>query len=208
VTAIVFLFFASPTFLAEGAQSSRYYARAINYTAYFFSQKDTSFALFAVPYTYCIEVLQEDGDWYYCKYAEDFGAYKALYGYCKKADFLKESSTPQTIYLYKTIYISYRPQDTTLALPVLNEITVEAAFYGTYYAGATAYSYVLSNNSFGYISGANDDYPLNDIIDETVTIQEQTTNEDTTPILTAIVLAALCVAAIILIYFAARRKTR
>lgn len=147
---------AQPVYAASPA-----YARAAVRNAYFFTEKNTSTSVFAVPYTYCVEVLRDDGDWYYVRYAGDTGIYKALYGYCRKEDFTPEEGTPQVTFLYKTVKVSYSAGGGSSSLPVLGEIEVEAAYYGTYYSGATVYSYVYCQGSFGYIEGANDDYPLN-----------------------------------------------
>lgn len=147
---------AQPVFAA-----SPVYARATVRNAYFFTEKNTSTAIFAVPYTYCVEVLRDDGEWYYARYANDSGIYKALYGYCKKDEFSPESEVPQVTFLYKTVTVNYSVSGGNSSLPVLNEIAVEAAYYGTYYSGASAYSYVYCQGSFGYIEGANDDFPLN-----------------------------------------------
>lgn len=137
------------------------YARANNENAYFFNDKSASSSLFAVPYTYCIEVLRDEGDWYYASYAQDTGIYRAIYGYCKKDDFTLESGVPKVTYLYKTVTVKYTASGNNPSLPVLSEIAVEAAYYGTYYAGATVYSYVYCQGSFGYIEGAFKDYDLN-----------------------------------------------
>ncbi|MDE6557998.1 MAG: hypothetical protein K2K39_02715 [Clostridia bacterium] len=137
------------------------YARAAVRDAYFFTEKNTATSVFAVPYTYCVEVLRDDGEWLYVRYAADTGIYKALYGYCRKDDFTMESGTPSVTYLYKTVTLSYKVSGNGSSLPTLGEIAVEAAYYGTYYSGATVYSYVYCQGSFGYIEGANDDYALN-----------------------------------------------
>lgn len=142
--------------------ASPVYARAAVRDAYFFKEKDNTTAQFAVPYTYCIEILRDEGDWYYARYASDAGLYKALYGYCKKENFTRESGAPQVTFLYKTVTVKYKVEDSSSSLPVLGEIAVEAAYYGTYYSGATVYSYVYCQGTFGYIEGANDDYPLNE----------------------------------------------
>ncbi|MDE7380436.1 MAG: hypothetical protein K2N14_05215, partial [Clostridia bacterium] len=138
------------------------YARANGRNAYFFTEKKEEKSLFAVPYTYCVEVLRDDGDgWYYVRYASDTGIYKALYGYCRTKDFTPETGVPEVTYLYKTVTVNYTATNSNSSLPVLSEIALEAAYYGTYYAGATVYSYVYCQGSFGYIVGSNDDYPLN-----------------------------------------------
>jgi hypothetical protein len=185
----------SSTPSTEYSQStSALYARANSKTSYFFTQKDVSTSIFAIPYTYCVQVLREESDWYYVKYADDVGLYRSLYGYCRMEDFDIVNGIPDVIYLTKTITVTYTVDESTINLPVLNQLTVDAAFYGTYYSGATAYSYVLCQGSFGYISGANDDYPLNIIetsSDDTDTTEAETPTTDTTtltPILIAVAL--------------------
>ncbi|MCM1545870.1 MAG: hypothetical protein NC033_02425 [Clostridiales bacterium] len=137
------------------------YARAIDKEAYFCAERSENTSLFAVPYTYCVEVLREEGDWYYAKYLSDVGVYKAVYGYCKKEHFTPEYGTPQTTFLYKTVRVSFSAGGNPSSLPVLSEIALDAAYYGSYEAGGVDYSYVYCQGSFGYIEGAFDDYELN-----------------------------------------------
>lgn len=137
------------------------YARANVRDAYFFTEKNSAASLFAVPYTYCVEVIRDEGEWYYARYASDTGIYKSLYGYCRKEDFTAENGTPEVTFLYKTVTVNFSANGNNSSLPVLGQIALEAAYYGTYYAGATVYSYVYCQGSFGYIEGAYDDYPLN-----------------------------------------------
>ncbi len=148
--------------LPAAAESGTFFARAETRTAYFYSSENPSSALFTVPYTYCVQVLDEDGEWYYVKYADDYGSYRAIYGYCLKDSLTAVSGTPSPVYLYKEVQVTYTADTSDSSLPVLSELTVSAAFYGTFYSGPTAYSYVLCNGSFGYIEGANDDYELVD----------------------------------------------
>ncbi len=191
-----------------------HYARAATRTAYFFTEKNTATSIFAVPYTYCVEVIRDDGDWYYVRYASDTGIYKALYGYCRKDDFTLESGTPGVTYLYKTVTVNYMVNNNNSTLPVLSQIAVEAAYYGTYYSGATVYSYVYCQGSFGYIEGANDDYPLN------LTEEKPTEGDDNrggsdknnggfnVGAIVAIVILAVLVAVILIIYFATRKPRK
>ena len=182
------------------------YARATVRDAYFFAQKSNSSSLFIVPYTYCVEVLADDGDWYRVRYGGNTGLYEPVTGYCRKQDFTVESGTPAVTFLYKTVTVNYKADGSNSTLPVLNEIAVEAAFYGTYYSGATAYSYVLCQGNFGYIEGANDDYPLNEI-----TPQEPTGGEDkggqskasgwSAGLIALTVISALALTVIAVIYF-------
>lgn len=136
------------------------YARSDSRTAYFCTSADAATGIFAVPYTYCVEVLGEEGDWYRVKYADDFGIYRALYGYVRKSEFTLLTEPPETVFLYKSVSVTFSQDSPSGNLPVIEDITVTAAFYGSYYSGAAGYSYVLYNDSFGYIAGANEDYPL------------------------------------------------
>lgn len=206
ITLAALAFAPQPVYAAETN-----YARAANRTSYFFAEKNTATSLFAVPYTYCVEVIRDDGDWYYARYATDTGIYKALYGYCRKEDFTPESGTPQVTYLYKTITVNYSVNTNNSTLPVLGQIAVEAAYYGTYYSGATVYSYVYCQGSFGYIEGANDDYPLN--LPETDPAGgdgktdggEEKTGGLNAGAIAAIVILAVLVAVVLIIYFVTRK---
>ncbi|MDE6074863.1 MAG: hypothetical protein K2G26_00325 [Clostridia bacterium] len=191
-----------------------HYARAATRTAYFFTERNTTSSIFAVPYTYCVEVIRDEGDWYYARYASDTGVYKALYGYCRKDDFTLESGTPDVTYLYKTVTVNYSANNNNSTLPVLSEIAVEAAYYGTYYSGATVYSYVYCQGSFGYIEGANDDYPLN--LPEEKPADDETNKGGSDKnkggfnvgAIVAIVILAVLVAVILIIYFATRKPRK
>ena len=96
---------------ARASQTSYTYAQAVTETAYFFTQKDVSTSLFAVPYTYCVRVVRDDGQWYYVQYAEDEGIYRAVYGYVLKSDFTLLDSEPPATYLFKSITVTYSAGD-------------------------------------------------------------------------------------------------
>lgn len=193
---------------AVGTPSSGY-ARAAVTDGYFFTRKDLSSSIFAVPYTYCVQVIRDEGEWYYVKYAEDSGIYRALYGYVLRDDFTILSEKPDVTYLYKPVTVTYRADDSSSSLPVLGEITVEAAFYGTFYSGATAYSYVLCQGTFGYIQGANDDYPLNITEEDKPGKDEEPNGESVNSgMVTAIVLVALAAGALILLFVTTRKHDK
>lgn len=207
LTIIVYIFTA-PAALRVSADTSGY-ARANVRDAYFFTEKDLSTSIFTVPYTYCVEVLRDDGDWYYVSYASNTGIYKELKGYCRKQDFTLLESKPEVTYLYKTVTVTYKSDDGASTLPVLGEISVEAAFYGNFYSGATAYSYVYAQGSFGYIKGSTDDYPLN------LPEEQPETPSDGTPkqsvnfgLITALVICALAALALIMLYYTSKKKSR
>ena len=157
---VILILTASPFNSAYAAAPK--YARANNEEAYFYKKIDDNYySLFAVPYTYCVEVLRDEGAWYYARYADNVGIYKSVEGYCKKEHFDLEYDAPQTTYLYKTVTVNFSAGANPSDLPVLSEIAVEAAYYGSYYMGGEYYSYVLCQGSFGYIEGKIDDYALN-----------------------------------------------
>lgn len=127
---------------------------------YFFSDKDLSTALFAVPYTYCVEVIRDDGEWLYASYAADEGDYKKMYGYCRSEQFERVPSPPQNEYLNKVITITFTAAGNTFNPPP--DLQVEGVYYGGYRHGADFYAYVLCRGDFCYIAGDYDDYPLNE----------------------------------------------
>lgn len=163
--------FTSAIFTTEyaRAEAGARYARATTRECYFYSSPQNSAALFAVPYTYCVEITGEDGDWYAATYAEDTGDFRAVRGYVKKSQFLPLDGTPEVVWLNKTVSITFSQETPPGNLPVIDDITLSAAFYGTFYSGGAGYSYVLCEDSFGYITGAIEDYPI---------IEEQKPQED------------------------------
>ena len=183
------------------------YARADAKDIYFCERKDLNYALFTIPYTYCVEILSIDGEWYYVKYAEDNSLYKALYGYCLSENLTPVEEPPSNIYLNMPVTVTFRTDTPVGSLPVLGEMNVTAAFYGTYYAGATAYSYVLYDGKFGYIYGANDNYPLNEIpVEPTPEEPSATTGGSDTKLITVLALVGLAAVTLIVLYFTGRKK--
>ena len=194
--------------VTASADSPRY-ARADSRDIYFCDKKDLNSALFAIPYTYCVEILSTDGEWYYVKYAADSAPYRALYGFCLKEKLTPVSDPPENIYLNMPVTVTFKTDAPAGSLPVLNELNVTAAFYGTYRSGATDYSYVLYDGNFGYIYGANDNYPLNEIYEEPPTEELPTESKGAnTTLIVALVLAGLAAAALIILYFSGKRKYR
>ena len=205
-SALIFTGISPSSSITASAVGARY-ARADAKDIYFCERKDLSYALFTIPYTYCVEILSADGDWYYVKYGEDASLYKALYGYCLKSNLTPIDEPPENIYLNRPVTVKFRPDAPSGSLPVLGEIDVTVAFYGTYYSGATAYSYVLYNGEFGYIYGANDDYPLNEIPEpEPPTEQTVSGNKPNAKLITVLVLTAVAGAALIILYLTGRKR--
>ena len=197
----------APHVAAEAATLK--YGRADSREIYFCDKKDLNTALFAIPYTYCVEILSSDGEWYSVKYAEDSPPYRALYGFCLKENLTPVSDPPENIYLNMPVTVTFRTDAPAGSLPVLDELNVTAAFYGTYRSGATDYSYVLYDGNFGYIYGANDDYPLNEITQILPPEEHQPESKGTnTTLIVALVLAGLAAAALLILYFSGKRKYR
>lgn len=196
----------APRHLAAHAESA-VYARAETTTAYLCTQPASEYAIFALPYTYCVEITGEQGDWYKVKYAEDFGIYRAVQGYCLKSSLKILEEKPATVYLYKQISVTYTVDVPSTSLPVLGEITVSAAYYGAYYQGPAAYSYVLCDGSFGYIPGANDDYPLNVIPEKDPPTEDtEKTESDAGKIVAAVIFGVVAVGALALLILGNRKK--
>lgn len=180
------------------------YARADAKDVYFCKDKDLNTALFTVPYTYCVEIISVEGEWYRVKYAEDFSLYQTLYGYCLSKNLTPVDEPPENIYLNMPVTVTYRTDVPEGSLPVLNELNVTAAFYGTYYSGATAYSYVLYDGKFGYIYGANDDYPLNEIPEPNPPAGNSKSSN--AKLITIFALTGVAAAALIILYITSRKK--
>ncbi|MBE7088382.1 MAG: hypothetical protein E7370_02505 [Clostridiales bacterium] len=185
------------------------YGKAESKNVYLCSKPDEAFAMFTIPYTYCVEILGEEGDWYRVKYAEDSGIYRAVYGYCQKGQLTLLYERPQTVYLYKPITVTYSANLPSTNLPVLGEITVTAAYYGAFYQGPAAYSYVLCEGTYGYIVGANDDYPLIYDTPDTPAQGETPKQEEQYDIglLVGVFLVIFSVVALLLLFFGNRKKT-
>lgn len=148
--------------LADDSESA-IYAVPNGRECYFCETKNLSSALFCVPYTYCVEVLDDDGEWLRVSYGENSGEYKKVYGYCKSDEFTVLDEKPQTTYLIHIVTVTYSAGESDSPLTPPTDMQASAAYYGFYRYGATYYSYVYCRGSFCYIEGANDDYPLNDL---------------------------------------------
>ena len=205
MTALIISALFRPVNFTARAATARY-ARADSRDVYFCDRKDLNYALFAIPYTYCVEILSTDGDWYYVKYAEDTALYKARRGYCLKENLTPVNEPPENIYLNMPVTVTFRTDMPAGSLPVLDELNVTAAFYGTYYAGATAYSYVLYGDQFGYIYGANDDYPLNEIPEEPKEPAGGSKGSSNAKLITVFALVGVASLALVVLYFASRKR--
>ncbi len=172
---------------------------------YFCADKKLETALFAIPETYCAEIIGEEGEWYKVTYARDEGSYRALRGFVLKNSVLVSETAPHNTYLNMTITVVYRTDSATGSLPALGEIEVSAAYYGEYKAGQTAYSYVYCSESFGYVPQTVTDFPLNELPKKTpVTVPEET--DGAARLITALAVTAAAAAAVIIIFVTGKNK--
>lgn len=174
---------------------------------YFFSEKKTDSALFIIPQTYCVEILGKDNGWYYVKYAEDNGVYRALYGYCKSDEVVPIDEPLENLYLHTTVTVVYHTDGAVGLLPALGDLEFTAAYYGAYSVGKTSCSYVLCGEYFGYIAGSIEDYPLNELPSKSTDGPVSTGGKGAT-LITAIVITVVAAAAILILYFTGKKTPK
>lgn len=188
------------------ASAAEYYGYAYvneGVTAYFCSEPDARKSLFAIPQTYGVVLVSEiDADWYYVKYADDDGAYVALYGYVRKSDLIPTDSKPENLYLNMTVVLRYIPEGVEGMSP-LPAIEATAAFYGSYEIGGTACSYLYCNGAFGYYPQTYS-YPHNAL--PSAPAFNRTEEEPDARLITAIVITLIAVSAVTVLYFSGKRK--
>ncbi|MCD8308410.1 MAG: hypothetical protein LUD19_01050 [Clostridia bacterium] len=205
--AVAALCFSLPTAYSAAAEGGSYtYTRAEVTDAYICSEADLTAALFAIPYTYSVRVISEEGIWYYVQYAEDSGVYRAVYGYVLKSRLTLLDTAPETVWLYYTLTVTYS-QSSQGYLPTLSDITAQAAFYGNYYSGASGYSYVLCQGSFGYIAGSTENYDL--VQTESGGEEEQqggSTSSANGKVIAGVVLGVSAAAALVLVFLSGRKN--
>ena len=136
------------------------YARANNTEAYLYAKKNEP-PLFAVPYTYCVQVLRDEGEWYYVRYADAAGVYEAVEGYCEKINFDPEYDTPTITYLYRPVTLSVPAGETPPFVPAAAQLSLDAAYYGAVNWAGKLYAYLLCHGSFLYVKDDFGDYELN-----------------------------------------------
>lgn len=191
------------------ADEGRRYAMATSRDVYLYSKMEKNTELFAIPYTYCVEILQEYDEWYHVRYAKDDGLYEQIIGYCKKENIREIDEPPENIYLHRTVDLTLSSGNNgDSALPELN-LSVTAAFYGNFYRGDTSYIYLLYNGGFGYLEGEIDDYDINEIPSAPTFAEGQPTEETgDSALVPVIVIASLALAAIIVLIITGNRKKR
>lgn len=195
-----------PTTIAL-AESEQTFATGKTEDVYIFSRPDNLSALFIIPYTYCVEILGERGDYYYVKYADDVGDYISVFGYCLKNSLTILKDVPETTFLQMSVPVCFSQENENSSLPVLDQITVQACFYGAYVSGGAEYSYVSYAGQFGYISGCKD-YPLNDLYAQKEVVAPTQDGGLTSKITTAVCLATLTTIAFVLLVLTGKKQTK
>lgn len=204
--AITTLIFFAPAFFrapAHAAALPKYAYTELDSTVYFYSENDRNKTLFEIPQTYCVEILSEQGDWYYVKYADDNGVYRAVYGYVLKSEVTPTDVPPENIYLHLTISVIYRTDDVGDLLNGLDEIEITAAYYGAYSVGGVRYAYVFANGKLGYVKYTLDSYPKNDLPKTAPTFAQGGGSDSR--LITAVVITLISAAAIVILYFASKK---
>lgn len=174
----------------------------------FCSDKSLSSMQFLVPETYCVKVLYQDGDWLRVTYAADVDPYRELEGYVLPDGLIFSDEAPERPYLNLTFKVVYTAATDSGYLPGLDEIELDAAYYGAYPVGTQTYSYVRCNGKFGYVSKAIGSVPKNPL-PSLPTSAEPTDGEPASSTPTVIVTAVLIgVAAItvVILYLTSRQK--
>ncbi|MDE7453960.1 MAG: hypothetical protein K2N22_06090 [Clostridia bacterium] len=198
LAALCFAIPSRPAALVGTGESSAHYAIATTRNVYFYENIDDAHAMFAIPYTYCVEVLDVQDDWYQVRYAEDAGAYNALSGFCRKAGLTLVDEPPKSVYLNKLITVEFRHELGNTFLPTVGEVNDEAVFYGNLYWDNEAYSYVYYNGKYGYVNGAHEDYPLNELPAEPTPKEGKGAN---VKLIIVIVLIAAAGLSLLILYF-------
>lgn len=204
----VILTASTPSLGASADEQGRKYAVALTRDVYLCEEMDENSDIFAIPYSYCVEILKEYENWYHVRYARDDGLYQPVQGYCKKDDLMKVDSPPENTYLYYPLEVTlHSPTRQDSALPELT-ITVTAAFYGNYYRGAATYTCVRYNGQFGYVEGEIDGYETNPIPSVPSFSETPPANNTESGVkwVSIIIFAALIIAVIAILAFTGKRK--
>ena len=139
------------------------------------------------------------------KYAEDNGAYRAVYGYCRKSGLVAVKEPLENLYLNLTLKVIYKAEGAGNLFPPL-EIELTAAYYGAYALGDSVLSYVYCGEKFGYITQTVESYPLNELPTPTVADVPETPETNNAMLITAMVITLIAAVAIIAIYISSRKK--
>lgn len=186
------------------ADAPRYAYVAEGVKAYLCEKTDLTKALFAIPETYCVEILGEEGNWYHCRYAKDEGLYRAIEGYCKKSVLTPIDEPLECEYLNYTLPVTFCAKPGNAQFPKF-ELEIDSAYYGEGEVIGTPHSYVYCYGKFGYVTERVTSYPKNDIPQPTSAPAGEEPNSVNATLITAIVITVIAGVAIAVLYFMGKR---
>lgn len=179
----IFLHSARPcpvlTVNASAEMSPDAYAYIANDDTYLYATKNEKSGLFVIPQTYYVKLLSKDEQFCKVEYLTDSANTQKLTGYCKTSELTFVDYTPQTPYFYYTFDLTYYINADEKDSPLLDQITVVCAYYGSYKIGTTTYCYVLRENDFGYVP-LPENFVFTKNPEHETYVQTQTSTDDTT----------------------------
>ncbi len=193
---------------AESAKVGGYAYADLENPVYFCSEKRAETALFAIPPTYCVQVLSIEGEWLYVRYAEDEGLYRATYGYCRNEGLIFSEQPPENTYLNLSVTVIYKAENGTEILPDIGNIEVQVAFYGEFVVGDKSYMYVLCKDKFGYISGEIPPYPLNPLPSAPTFNPDGGGEGSPYSLIVALVITVIAAIAVTVLYLSGKKKPK
>ncbi|MBD5583859.1 MAG: hypothetical protein HDQ88_02145 [Clostridia bacterium] len=172
--------------------------------AYLYKDKNLTKALFAIPETYCVEILGQEGDCYKCRYAKDEGLYRPIEGYCEKSALTLIDEPLENEYLNYTLTVTLYAKPDDSQFPLL-ELEIDSAYYGEGEVIGTPHSYVYCYGTFGYVTERVTSYPKNDIPQTTSAPAGEAQNSANATLITAIVITVVAGGAVTVLYFMGKR---
>lgn len=194
----------SLTARGDGESILRYAYVKEGVEAYLCAEKDIKSALFAIPETYCVELLHEDGEWYYCRYARDEGDYREKRGYCLKKDLTPIAEPLENEYLNYTFPVKFSAEQGSSQIPPFS-IELTAAFYGNCRIIASPLSYVYCNGEFGYVAQTVTEYPRNEVPQPVISTDVEQEPSSNGALIAAVVITVVAVLAVAILYFLGKR---
>lgn len=206
LTAIICIAFRPSEYASAEISSASRYAYASARDAYFYRSDDYSAGgVFIIPYRYCVLVLDEKGDWYRVKYAEETTYYTPQYGYCLKSQFTLLDAPPETLFLNMPVTVTVKASLPDDGLPVLSD-TITVPFYGEYISGGITYSCVLYKDEFRYVSERFSYIPNTIPEPDPPPAEEGGSSSGSNKVIIAIALTAIAAAALLILYFTGKNK--
>ncbi len=144
----------SPTLLAKAQTTPQNGSYAcILQDVYFCSAPNEQSALFLLPQTYYVKLVEYQPNYSKIEYLGDEGNAKKLTGYAKTENLTFVDYLPQRPYLYYLFDVHYSLGDegSSNGSAFLDQITFSCAYYGDFKVGAKTYCYVLRGDTFGYV---------------------------------------------------------